>query len=443
MRVFRRGRILDPTTDALFPEVVGNGITLARTATDNYIRPRTPNVDCTNTNHTPPIARYDDGTQTNRWVSVPSKSLPVVVNELGWLFSTNQAIRTNYNIPTSITQYSARVAIPEPYFPVGVIPRQWCLDIVGGDESSGGSGGGDTTERHGKTISGLGIRWGNLFWGVGHYQINCCPSLVEQSACLILAVGTTVDYYFPMWGAVSQVDLTIQRVSATQARVIATSSAGTFQLDITHTLNYTHPYQAEYYLKQVSQGCTPPPPITPYTLKRMQSPSIQYTYELPLDTQQLATPIYLQIKSLPDEFVEPTIDVLFSAGVFTDDVVEFVSIPFQYNSNTNLWHATQPIVLDSIISASVAITANCILERVSVLMGGAELHHVPAPHQVEWMAVVPVEMEQTGIPSGIIPAGYDVLGTSDYARVLSDGTIAVLPAQHARVITIHLRERLR
>jgi hypothetical protein len=75
-------------------------------------------------------------------------------------------------------------------------------------------------------------------------------------------------------------------------------------------------------------------------------------------------------------------------------------------------------------------------------MGGAELHYVPAPHQVEWMAVVPVEMEQTGIPSGIIPLGYDVLGTSDYARLLDDGTIAVLPAQHARVITLHLRERL-
>ena len=75
-------------------------------------------------------------------------------------------------------------------------------------------------------------------------------------------------------------------------------------------------------------------------------------------------------------------------------------------------------------------------------MDGAELHYVPAPHQVEWMAVVPVEMEQTGIPSGIIPLVYDVLGTSDYARVLDDGTIAVLPAQHARVITLHLRERL-
>jgi len=58
------------------------------------------------------------------------------------------------------------------------------------------------------------------------------------------------------------------------------------------------------------------------------------------------------------------------------------------------------------------------------------------------LAVVPVEMEQTGIPSGIIPLGYDVLGTPDYAHVLSDGTIAVLPAQHTRVITMHLRERL-
>jgi hypothetical protein len=430
MRIVRRGRILDPTTDTLFPALSGNGITLARTATDNYIRPRTPNVDCTNTNHTPPIARYDDGTQTNRWVSVPSKSLPVVVNELGWLFSTNQAIRTNYNIPTSITQYTARVSIPPPYFPVDVLPRQWCLAELEQDDVMG------------RTISGLGIRWGNLFWGVGHYQIRCCPSLVEQSACLILAVGTTVDYYFPMWGNVSQVDLTIQRVSATQARVIATSSAGTFQQSITHSLGYTHPYQAEYFLQQLSQGCTPPPPIAPYTLKRMQSPSIQYSYTLPLNTQQLATPIYLQIKSLPDEFVEPAIDVVLNAVVVADGWEDYVVIPFQYHSDTNLWYATQPIVLDSIISASFIITTNQILERVSVLMGSAELHYVPAPHQVEWLAVVPIEMEQTGIPSGIIPAGYDVLGTSDYARVLDDGTIAVLPAQHARVITLHLRERL-
>jgi len=91
---------------------------------------------------------------------------------------------------------------------------------------------------------------------------------------------------------------------------------------------------------------------------------------------------------------------------------------------------------------SVVITTNHILDRLSVLMGGAVLHYVPAPHQVEWLAVVPIELEQTGIPSGIIPSGYDVLGIPDYARVLSDGTIAVLPAQHARVITMHLRERL-
>jgi hypothetical protein len=430
MRVFRRGRILDPTTDTLFPAVDGNGITLARTATDNYIRPCTPNVDCTNTNHTPPIARYDDGTQTNRWVSVAGKSLPVVVNELGWLFSTNQAIRTNYNIPASITQYTARVSIPPPYFPVDVPPREWCIAQVEQDDVVG------------RTISGLGIRWDNLFWGVGHYQIRCCPSPVEQSACLILAVGTNVEYDFPMWGAVSEVDLTIQRVSSTQARVIATSSAGTYQLDITHSLGYTHPYQAEYFLQQLSQGCTPPPPIAPYTLKRMQSPSIQYTYTLPLDTQQLATPIYLQIKSLPDEYVAPVMSVQLQLQLFVGGVPQILNIPYQYNASTNLWHATQPIVLDRIISASVAITANCILERVSVLMGSAELHYVPAPYQVEWLAVVPVEMEQTGIPSGIIPAGYDVLGISDYARVLSDGTIAVLPAQHARVITLHLRERL-
>jgi hypothetical protein len=247
-----------------------------------------------------------------------------------------------------------------------------------------------------------------------------------------------------MWGAVSQVDLTIQRVSATQARVIATSSAGTFQLDITHSLGYTHPYQAEYFLQQVSLGgCTAPSPISPYTLKRMQSPSIQYTYTLPLDTGQLATPIYLQIKSFPDEFAAPVLNVQLQLQKMVDGIPQILNVAYQYNSNTNLWYATQPIVLDGVVSANVAITTNQILERVSVLMGSAELHYVPAPHQVEWMAVVPVEMEQTGIPSGIIPAGYDVLGTSDYARVLSDGTIAVLPAQHARVITIHLRERLR
>ena len=431
MRAFRRGRILDTTTDTLFPAVSGNGITLARTATDNYIRPRTPNVDCTTTHYTPTAVGYDDGTQTNRWVSVAGKSLPVVVNELGWLFSTNQAIRTNYNIPTPITQYTARVAIPEPYFPVDVIPRQWCLSSVGTEDVAG------------KTISGTGIRWGNLFWGVGHYQIRCCQqSLEEQSACLILAVGTNVEYEFPLWGAVSQVDLSIQRVSSTQARVIATSSAGTFQLDITHSLGYSNPYQAEYFAQQVSQGCTAPPPIAPYTLKRMQSPNIQYTYTLTLDTNQLATPIYLQIKSLSDVFTTPTMGVQLNLQKMVDGLPIPLSIPYQYNSNTNLWHATQQNVLDNIVSASFVITTNHILERASVLMGGAELHYVPAPHQVEWLAVVPVEMEQLGIPSGIIPLGYDVLGTSDYARVLDDGTIAVLPAQHARVITLHLRERL-
>ena len=431
MRAFRRGRILDTTTDTLFPSVSGNGITLARTATDNYIRPRTPNVDCTTTHHTPTAVGYDDGTQTNRWVSVAGKSLPVVVNELGWLFSNNQAICTNYNIPPSITQYTARVAIPAPHFPVDVIPRQWCLSPVEQDDVLG------------RTISGLGIRWGNLFWGVGHYQIRCCQqSLEEQSACLILAVGSNLEYHYPMWGAVSQVDLTIQRVSATQARVIATSSAGTYQLDITHSLGYSNPYQAEYFLQQVSQDCTAPPPIAPYTLKRMQSPDVQYTYTLPLDTQQLATPIYLQIKSLPDVYVAPVTSVQLQLQGFSGGFPQILNIPFQYNSTTNLWHATQPIVLDGVVSASFRITTNQILERVSVLMGGAELHYVPAPHQVEWMAVVPVEMEQTGIPIGIIPLVYDVLGTSDYARVLDDGTIAVLPAQHARVITLHLRERL-
>jgi len=430
MIIIRRGRILNPTTDALFPAQTGDSVALARTATDNYIRPRTPNVNCTTTHHTPTVVRYDDGTQTNRWVSVPSKSLPVVVNELGWLFSTNQAIRTNYNIPTSITEYTARVAIPPPYFPVDVIPRQWCLVQVEQDDVLG------------RTISGLGIRWGNLFWGVGHYQINCCPSPTEQSACLILVVGSNLEYHFPLWGAVSQVELTIQRVSATQARVIATSSAGTFQHGITHSLDYSYPYQAEYYLHQVSQGCTAPPPIAPYTLKRLQSPSIQYTYTLPLDTNQLATPIYLQIKSLPDVFTTPALIVNLNLQVIVGGLPVPFPIPYQHNSSTNLWHATQPVVLDGVVGASVVVQTNHILERVSVLIGKAELHYVPAPHQVEWMAVVPVEMEQSGIPSGIIPLGYDVLGTSDYASVLDDGTIAVLPAQHERVITMHLRERL-
>jgi len=427
MRVFRRGRILDTTLDALFPAQSGNGITLARTATDNYIRARTPNVDCTTTNHTPTAVVYDDGTQTNRWVSIPSKSLPQYADGVGWQFSGNDAIRTSYNIPTSITQYTARVAIPEPYFPIDILPLQRCV------------GSGRNENVFGRTISGTGIRWGNLYWGVGHYQLKCCPfSDVHSSACLILLVDTDVSYHFPLWGNVSQVDLTIQRVSSTQAGVIATSSAGTFQLDITHSLGYTNPYQAEYFLQQVSQDCTAPPPIAQYTLKRLQSPSIQYNYTLSLDTQQLATPIYLQIISLPDVFTTPALSVQLNL----QKMIGGTTFPFQYNPTTNLWHATQPIVLDGVVSASVAITTNHILERVSVLMAGAVLHYVPAPHQVEWMAVVPVEMEQTGIPSGIIPSGYDVLGTSDYARVLDDGTIAVLPAQHARVITLHLRERL-
>jgi len=432
MRVIRRGRILDTTLDALFSAQSGNGITLSRTSTDNYIRPRTPNVDCTTTHHTPTNFDYDDGTQTNRWVSVSGRSLPQYVSGVGWRFGINSAVRTSYNIPTSITQYTARVEIPPPYFPIDVIPRRWCLAQV------------ETEDVAGKTISGTGIRWGNLYWGVGHYQIRCCQQSLEEScACLILFDGNDLDYFTPMWGNVSQVDLTIQRVSSTQARVIALSSAGTFQLDVFHSLGYTHPYQAEYYLRQVSLNCTAPPPIAPYTLKRLQSPSIQYIYTLPLNIQQLATPIYLHIKSLPDEYVAPTIDVLFRIAISTGDFGEHLNIPFRYNTDTNLWHATQPIVLDSVVGASVAITTNHILERVSVLMGSAERHYVPAPHQVEWMAVVPVEMEQTGIPSGIIPLRYDVLGTSDYARVLDDGTIAVLPAQHARVITLHLRERVK
>ena len=223
MKVIRRGRILDTTLDTLFPTVEGNGITLARTATDNYIRPRTPNVDCTTTHHTPTAVGYDDGTQTNRWVSVAGKSLPQYVSGVGWQFGINSAIRTNYNIPISITQYTARVAIPEPYFPIDILPLQRCV------------GSGRNENVFGRTISGTGIRWGNLFWGVGHYQLKCCPfSDVHSSACLILLVGTDVSYHFPLWGNVSQVDLTIQRVSSTQARVIATSNAGTFQLNVAH-----------------------------------------------------------------------------------------------------------------------------------------------------------------------------------------------------------------
>jgi hypothetical protein len=224
--------------------------------------------------------------------------------------------------------------------------------------------------------------------------------------------------------------------------VIATSSAGSYQLDITHSLNYTHPYQAEYFVQQLSQGCTAPPPIAPYTLKRLQSPSIQYIYTLPLDIRQLATPIYLQIKSLPDQYVVPEMDVQLNLVKLVGDTQFPEIIPYDYNPDTNLWHEKIPVELDGITGANVGIITNHILERVSVLMGSAQLHYVPAPHQVEWMAVVPVEMEQSGIPSGIIPRGYDVLGISDYTRLLDDGIIAVLPAQHARVITMHLRERL-
>ena len=426
MRIVRRGRILDPVMDDIFPNQV-DGKRLSRFSDDNYICARNANVDCTTTHHTLTTYTYDDGTPTTRWVSVAGRSLPLYVNNVGWQFTANNAIRSNYAIASSVEQFSARVVIPEPYFPVDVIPRQWCLANAEQDVA-------------GKTISGTGIRWGNLYWGVGHYQIRCCPqSLVEQSACLILVVGSNVQYHYPFWGNVSEVDLTIQRVSSTQARVIATSSAGTFQLVISQSLSYSNPYQAEYFLQQVSLGCTAPAPIAPYTIKRLQSPNIQYTYTLPLDTQQLATPIYLQIKSLPDEYVAPVINVHLQLEIKED---EYLDIPYQYNSDTNLWHSKEPVVLDGVVSATFTTTTNHILERVSVLMGGAVLHYVPAPHQVEWMAVVPVEMEQTGIPSGIIPLNYDVLGISDYTRVLDDGTIAVLPAQHARVITMHLRERL-
>ena len=427
MRIVRRGRILDPVMDDIFPNQV-DGKRLSRFSDDNYICARNANVDCTTTHHTLTTYTYDDGSPTTRWVSVAGRTLPQYVNNVGWQFSVNNAIRSNYAIASSVDQFSARVVIPEPYFPVDVIPRQWCLANAEQDVA-------------GKTISGTGIRWGNLFWGVGHYQIRCCQqSLVEQSACLILVVGTNVSYHFPLWGNVWEVDLTIQRVSSTQARVIATSSAGTFQLNITQSLSYSNSYQAEYFLQQVSLGgCSAPAPISPYTLKRMQSTDVQYTYTQPLDSNLLATPIYLQIKSYPDVFTTPALSVNLRLEIADG---AYIDIPYQYNSNTNLWHATQPIVLDGVRLVSVVITTNHILDRLSVLMGGAVLHYVPAPHQVEWLAVVPIELEQTGIPSGIIPSGYDVLGTPDYARVLDDGTIAVLPAQHARVITMHLRERL-
>jgi hypothetical protein len=432
MIIIRRGRVLDPIRDTLFPAQTGNGIRLARTATDNYIRPRTPNVDCETTHPTPAPSGYDDGSQTNRWVSVSGRSLPEYVAGVGWLFGTNNAIRTSYDIPTTITQYSARVVIPPPYFPTGSseIPPEWCVDQIGGS---------DTTC---KTISGLGIRWGDLFWGVGHYKIRC-PFVEDRvSACLILVAGDDVGYHFPLWGVVSEVDLTIQRISSTQARVVATSTAGSFQLEIAHGLGYTHPYQAEYYLQQVSQGCTSPEPIAPYTLKWLRSPSIQYTYTQSLNINLIRLPIYLGIKSFVDPMVPPAIDVQLELNRIVGGLPQTFNISYQYNSNTNLWHATQPIVLGGIVSADVMITTNHILERVSVLMGGAELYYVPAPHQVEWMAVVPIEMEQTGVPEGIIPSGYETLGISDYTRVLDHGTILVLPAQHPRVITVHLRERI-
>jgi hypothetical protein len=431
MVIIRRGRVLDPVRDTLFPSQSGNGITLARTATDNYIRPRTPNVDCATTHHTPTPSGYDDGSQTNRWVSVPSRSLPQYVDGVGWQFGINQAIRTSYNIPTSISQYSARVVIPPPYFPTGDsdIPPEWCIDHIDGGNN------------YCKTISGLGIRWGNLFWGVGHYKIRCPFQDERSSACLILAVGDDVGYHFPLWGNVSEIDLTIQRVSSTQARVVASTAAGDFQLDITHSLGYSNPYQAEYYLQQISQGCTAPSPIAPYILKWLRSPSIQYAYTLLLDTNLIRLPIYLQIKSFIDPMVPPAIGVQLELQRLVGGFPQVQNIPYQYNRDTNLWHPLQPIVLDRIVSASFIITTNHILERVSVLVGGAELHYVPAPHHIEWMAVVPIEMEQSGIPSGIIPSGYEILGISDYTRVLADGTIIVLPAQHARVITVHLRER--
>jgi hypothetical protein len=432
MIIVRRGRVLDPIRDTLFPSQTGNGITLARTATDNYIRPRTPNVDCTTTHHTPTPSGYDDGSQTNRWVAVAGRSLPEYVAGVGWQFGMNSAIRTSYNIPTSITQYTARVVIPPPYFPTGSseIPPEWCVDQIEGS---------DTTC---KTISGLGIRWGDLFWGVGHYKIRC-PFVEDRvSACLILVAGDDVGYHFPIWGNVSEVELTIQRVSSTQARVIATSSAGSYQLDIDHSLSYSNPYQAEYFVQQVSLGCSPLEPIAPYTLMWLRSPSIQYTYTLSLDTDLIRLPIYLQIKSFDDPHVPPVMDVSLQVSLIVDGNPRVLNISYEYNSNTNLWHSTQPIVLDSVEGASVVITTNHILERVSVLIGGAELYYVPAPHQVEWMAVIPVEMEQSGVPDGIIPAGYETLGISDYTRVLADGTIILLPAQHARVITVHLRETI-
>ena len=429
MIVIRRGRVLNSARDALFPARSGNGIALARTDTDNYIRARTPNVDCTNTHHTPTDVNPDDGSQTNRWIHVLTKPLPEHVFGLGWIFDNNDAIRTVYNIPTSITQYTARVLIPPPYFPTNPddIPPRIC--ILGGGVS--------------RTVSGTGIRWGELFWAVGHYQIRCCPNTqVDKSACMILVAPNNTEYYFPLWGNVSQVDLTIQRVSSTQARMIASSSAGSFHVDIIHSLNYTHPYQVEHYLHTIANNCEPLAPIAPYLLKHLLSPDIQYTYSLPLDNQLLRVPIYLQIKSVPDQYVVPVLNVFLKLELLIGGGTQNLMIPFRYNTTTNLWEPTQQIVLKNVISATIDVQSNHILERVSVLMGNGELHYVPAPHQVEWMAVVPVEMEQLGIPNGIIPSDYDVLAVPDYARVLDDGTISVLPAEHARVITIHLRERL-
>ena len=424
MRIYRFGRVLDQTNDSLFPPADGNGITLSRANTDNYVRARTPHVDCTVSDHSPTSYGYDDGTQTNRWVSVPGRLLPAYVANTGWKFEPNRAIRTSYNIPISISEYTARVAIPPPYFPVDVIPRQWCLSQV------------ETDDILGRTISATGIRWGSVFWGVGHYRIRCCPNqLVEESACLVLDVNGNLQYFFPMWGNVSVVDITIRRLSPTLVRVSATAGSNTFTHTFNHTLSWAHPYRAEYYLHQHTQNCTAPEPIQPYYMLSLRSPALVHSYQIDLPIEYLDRHMYLQTKTVPDVFTSPYTDVALELK--KDETVE--TIDYEYNSETNLWEPKYPFtpIADRFW---FIVSTNQILERVSVMIGGAVLHYVPAPHQVEWMAVLPVEMEQTGIPDGIIPDGYDILGVADYARVGTDGSIRVLPAQYARVLTIHLRE---
>jgi len=426
MRVFRYGRVLDARTDALFQPQSGNAVALDRHATDNYIRPRTPNVDCTTTPPIPTSTSYDDGTQTNRWTTVAGKQLPEYVSGVGWKFSPNTAIRTSYDIPKSINNYSCRVVIPEPYFPKKVIPRQWCLAQVEQDDVVG------------KTISATGIRWGDVFWGVGHYRIRCCPNQqVEESACLVLDVGGNLECFFPLWDNVSVVELTIERLSSSLVRVVATGGGNTFAHTLSHTLTYNHPYRAEYYLYQLSQNCTAPEPTEHYEMQRMYAPSINYTWNAELPAEYYSPDVYVLVKTHPDPFTTPRILVELELEV---DGEEFQTIGCEYNPDTNLWEPNR--YFDRVpVRWWVNISTNQILDRVSVLVGGAVLHYVPAPHQREWLAVLPVEMEQTGIPTGIIPSGYDIIGVPDYTRWLSSGVLAVLPAQYHRILTIHLREK--